>query len=151
MTIRLIPQAAIFGPPHRARHFLVEIVERGRLGVAFFDGFYYERTAVQGQGVVNVELTSGQARGRVTRGTMQRDEPWSEWLVRVYHVFGGRRGDPRIDVEFSRDDAGFILLQVRPALFPVRRNPLLTAVPLTPSARAFPNPQRGLLPPRGST
>jgi phosphohistidine swiveling domain-containing protein len=42
-------------------------------------------------------------------------------------VFGtGSRGDQRLDLEFARDAAGYVLLQVRPALFPVQRNPTLS-------------------------
>ena len=52
---------------------------------------------------------------------------WSDWLRAVYAVFGaGAGGDRRLDVEFARDAAGYVLLQVRPALFSVVRNPTLT-------------------------
>src|SRR6185295_15252791 len=37
-----------------------------------------------------------------------------------------RREAPRIDVEFARDGAGWVLLQVRPALFPIVRNQTLS-------------------------
>jgi len=46
------------------------------------------------------------------------------WLASIYAVFG--KDDPRLDLEFARDAAGYVLLQVRPALFPVVRNPTLS-------------------------
>jgi pyruvate,water dikinase len=103
--------------------FVQPLVNAVEAGVAFFDGFYYERTAAAGG---NQDLTSGQTRGDVCRGHMMRDEPWSAWLSRVYGVFGRPGGDPRLDIEFARDVGGFVLLQVRPALFPVRRNETVT-------------------------
>ncbi|HKV08399.1 MAG TPA: PEP-utilizing enzyme, partial [Thermoanaerobaculia bacterium] len=83
----------------------------------FFDGFYFERTTAPGS---NEGLTSGLARGRVVRGPVARGDSWSSWIAAVYRVF--RREAPRIDVEFARDGAGYVLLQARPALFPVVRN-----------------------------
>jgi hypothetical protein len=63
----------------------------------------------------------------VRRGHLARGEPWSDWLASVYAVFGtGKGGDPRLDLEFARDAAGYVLLQVRPALFPLARNPTLS-------------------------
>ncbi|HEX8691100.1 MAG TPA: PEP-utilizing enzyme [Longimicrobium sp.] len=110
------PLGAVFAQP---------LVEAGEAGVAFFDGFYYERTTAAGG---NERLTSGQARGEVTRGHLARGEAWSAWLARVYRVFGreARGGTEGIDVEFARDEAGYVLLQVRPALFPVARNETLS-------------------------
>ena len=55
------------------------------------------------------------------RGHLERDADWSAWLASVYRVFGSPGGDRRIDVEFARDARGFVLLQVRPALFPLLR------------------------------
>ena len=92
--------------------------------MAFFDGFYWERTTAPGS---NEGLTAGWERGRVERGHFQRggpEGPWSDWLTAVHRPF--RRAAPRIDLEFARDAAGWILLQVRPALFPVRRNETLS-------------------------
>lgn len=106
------PQGAVFVQP---------LVEAEEAGVAFFDGFYFERTTAPGG---NEGLTSGQARGEVARGTLARDDPWSAWLVSVHRPF--RREAPRIDIEFARDGQGWILLQVRPALFPVVRNETLS-------------------------
>jgi rifampicin phosphotransferase len=104
--------------------FVQPLVAAEEAGVAFFDGFYYERAQARGS---NEGLTSGQARGEVRRGHLARGDAWSDWLASVHAVFGaGRRGDPRIDVEFARDAAGYVLLQARPALFPVQRNPTLS-------------------------
>jgi pyruvate,water dikinase len=104
--------------------FVQPLVAAEEAGVAFFDGFYYERTQAAGS---NQDLTAGQTRGEVRRGHLARDEPWSEWLRHVYQVFGEGQGrDPRLDIEFARDVGGFVLLQVRPALFPVVRNEVLT-------------------------
>ena len=69
-------------------------------------------------------LTSGQARGEVAQGSLQRDDPWSEWLATVHRPF--RTEVPRIDLEFARDRRGWILRQVRSALFPVARNGTLS-------------------------
>lgn len=104
--------------------FLQPVVRGSEAGVAFCDGFYYERT--RSHGALNVSLTAGQARGEVTRALFQRGDPWSEWLAGVYEVFGAPRGDQRIDLEFTRDESGFVLLQVRPALFPLLRNHAIT-------------------------
>jgi hypothetical protein len=108
----------------RGTVFVQPLVAAEEAGVAFFDGFYYERTQARGS---NEGLTSGQARGEVQRGHLARGEPWSVWLQAVHSVFGsGSRGDPRLDLEFARDATGYVLLQVSPALFPVQRNPTLS-------------------------
>ncbi|HYH81630.1 MAG TPA: PEP-utilizing enzyme [Longimicrobium sp.] len=110
------PLGAVFAQP---------LVEAGEAGVAFFDGFHYERTiAADG----NERLTSGHARGEVTRGHLARGEAWSAWLASIYAVFGreARRSTEGIDIEFARDEAGYVLLQVRPALFPIARNETLS-------------------------
>jgi rifampicin phosphotransferase len=101
--------------------FVQPLIDAEMAGVAFFDGFYWERTTASGG---NEGLTSGQARGEVARGTLARDDPWSEWLAAVHRPF--RREAPRIDLEFARDGQGWILLQVRPALFPVAHNETLS-------------------------
>src|SRR5204863_8868318 len=88
----------------------------------------------------NADLTAGRARGDVRRGHLAPGEVWSEWLSRVYAVFGGPGGDPRLDVEFARDERGYVLLQVRPALFPVKRNPLLTQANLKETFGDWPSP-----------
>lgn len=106
------PQGSVFVQP---------LVEAEEAGVAFFDGFYFERTTAPGG---NEGLTSGLARGEVVRGHLARDDPWSVWLAAIHRPF--RREVPRIDVEFARDAQGWILLQVRPALFPVVRNETLS-------------------------
>lgn len=103
--------------------FVQPLVAAVEAGVAFYDGFYYERTQSQGS---NEGLTSGQERGDVCRGHWMRNDPWSAFLDSVYRVFGKPLGDDRLDMEFARDASGYILLQVRPALFPVARNPILS-------------------------
>jgi pyruvate,water dikinase len=112
--------------------------------VAFFDGFYYERALTRagggGRGALNAGLTAGRARGEVTRSHRERDEPWSDWLAAVYAVFGPPRGDPRIDVEWARDAGGYVLLQVRPALFPVLRNETLSLANLKETLGDPPSP-----------
>jgi rifampicin phosphotransferase len=107
--------------PREGMVFVQPLIQAEEAGVAFFDGFYYERTLASGG---NEGLTSGQERGEVTRGHLARDDPWSDWLAAVHAPF--RRESPRIDVEFARDGAGYVLLQVRPALFPVARNETLS-------------------------
>lgn len=110
------PLGAVFAQP---------LVDAAEAGVAFFDGFYYERTVAAGG---NERLTAGQARGEVTRGHLSRGDAWSAWLARIYDVFGrgARDGSEAIDIEFARDGAGYVLLQVRPALFAVARNETLS-------------------------
>jgi pyruvate,water dikinase len=110
------PLGAVFAQP---------LIEADEAGVAFFDGFYYERTIAAGS---NERLTSGQARGEVTRGHLARGEAWSAWLTTIYEVFGrgARGGTENIDIELARDKEGYVLLQVRPALFPITRNETLS-------------------------
>jgi pyruvate,water dikinase len=122
--------------------FVQTLVRGDEAGVAFFDGFYFERTRTAG---LNVALTAGQARGEVTRGHLaspggRPDQDWSAWLASVYRVFGGKRGHPCLDVEYSRDREGYVLLQVRPALFAVQRNPLLTQANLKETFGDWPSP-----------
>ncbi|HLW63814.1 MAG TPA: PEP-utilizing enzyme [Gemmataceae bacterium] len=100
--------------------FVQPFVKAREAGVAFFDGFYFERTQSRES---NESLTSGQARGEVQRGHLTRGDEWSKWLQQVYAVFCK---DQRIDIEFARDNTGYVLLQCRPALFPIQRNPLLS-------------------------
>jgi pyruvate,water dikinase len=101
--------------------FVQTLVEAVEAGVAFFDGFYFERTLTPGG---NEGLTAGLARGEVTRGHLMRGDPWSEWLAAVHRPF--QKEAPRIDVELARHAAGWVLLQVRPALFPIARNETLS-------------------------
>ena len=54
----------------------------------------------------------------ITRHDVPGDANYYVTRQSVYAVFGrGTGGDPRLDVEFARDAQGYILLQVRPALF----------------------------------
>ena len=107
--------------------------ERG--GVAFFDGHAFEVTTAAGG---NQGLTAGTERGEVVRGEIapgstkgrsadDGEDAWSAWLGDLARVFRSelvRHGT--LDVEFAQDQQRFTLLQVRPATFRVRRNPLLT-------------------------
>jgi pyruvate,water dikinase len=101
--------------------FVQPLVEAEEAGVAFLDDFYFEKTVA---GASNEALTSGQARGRVERGHLMRGEPWSQWLARVRAVF--RADAAATDIEFARDRDGYLLLQARPALFELARNPILS-------------------------
>src|SRR5262249_33815022 len=65
----------------RGAVFVQPFIEGGEAGVAFFDGFYYERTLAKGR---NEALTAGQERGQVSRSFIQRGEPWSQWLLLVH-------------------------------------------------------------------
>jgi pyruvate,water dikinase len=123
--------------------FVQPVAAGDEAGVVFFDGFYYERARTgsgDGQGALNVDLTAGRQRGEVTRGYCERDEPWSEWLAAVYAVFGYPRGAARIDVEWARVGEEYVLLQVRPALFALRRNHLLTQANARETLGEFPSP-----------
>ncbi|MBX6313201.1 MAG: hypothetical protein IRY99_09845 [Isosphaeraceae bacterium] len=94
--------------------FIQPLIEAERAGVIFFDGFYFEETSAPG---TNADLTAGRVRGEVCRGHLQRGDPRSDWLRRLHRVFRGR-----IDVEWAETGPGErVVLQVRPALFPIRR------------------------------
>lgn len=95
-----------------------------RGGIAFFDGFYYERTEAPEH---NRALTAGETRGDVERGSLERGEPFSAWLERLGRAFRSElRSAPALDIEYARAGDRFLLLQARPARFPVRRNPTLS-------------------------
>jgi len=100
--------------------FVQPLLAPERAGVAFFDAWWYERTEARGS---NADLTSGRARGEVVRGHRERGDAWSAWIDAVWAVFAR---DGALDVEYARDGDAFTLLQVRPALFAVRRNPTLS-------------------------
>ena len=100
------PAGAVFVQP-------LLLPERG--GVAFTDGFYWERTTAPGG---SLELTAGRERGAVERGHLERDDPWSRFVEQVARTFG--RSLPRgscLDLEFAVDGSDYTLLQVRPARF----------------------------------
>ncbi|HEX3529885.1 MAG TPA: PEP-utilizing enzyme [Thermoanaerobaculia bacterium] len=108
--------------------FVQPLITGIEAGVVFFDGFYWERTLAPGS---NEGLTAGWERGRVERGPLQRggaesgpEGAWSDWLTAIYAPF--RKKMNRIDAEIARDERGWILLQIRPALFPVARNETLS-------------------------
>jgi phosphohistidine swiveling domain-containing protein len=99
--------------------FIQPRIDAARAGVTFFDGFYYEETSAER---CNTKLTAGIERGSVVRGHLQRADARSAWLQAVHGVFGGR-----LDLEWAeRSDDTRILLQARPAIFPVRRNETLS-------------------------
>src|SRR5262249_14899640 len=86
-------------------------------GITFFDGFCFEETWAAG---TNLALTSGHERGHVRRGHVQRGDRHHDWLLRVHRTFGGA-----LDLEWAQpsrqEPADPVLLQARPALFPIRR------------------------------
>lgn len=85
-----------------------------RAGVSFFDGFYYEESTFPCD---NIAITSGRKRGEVCRGHLVRGEARSRWLLRLHRLMGGP-----FDAEWTETAAGErVLLQVRPALFPIKR------------------------------
>jgi hypothetical protein len=90
-----------------------------RAGVTFFNGFYFEEGELEGQ---NGDVTSGRRRGQVHRGQVERGDARVDWLLRIHRLLGGA-----IDVEWTEGPGGErILLQARPALFTVRRDPTLS-------------------------
>jgi phosphohistidine swiveling domain-containing protein len=102
--------------------FVQPLVQAAFAGVTFFDGFYSEETRSQG---TNCDLTAGRQRGDVIRGHLERGDAHSSWLLGLY----GLLGCP-IDLEWAQPaaapDAPRVLLQARPALFPVRRSETLS-------------------------
>ncbi|MEM8709567.1 MAG: PEP-utilizing enzyme [Planctomycetota bacterium] len=104
--------------------FVQPLLRPEAAGVAFYDGFFYERSEAAGG---NRGVTDGSQRGDVVRGDHVRGEAWSEWLRRVHALFRGElRDGGALDVEYARDGNRYTLLQARPARFPVRRNPILS-------------------------
>jgi hypothetical protein len=103
--------------------FVQPLIRAETAGVTFFDGFYYEETWAAGS---NMELTQGLARGNVRRDHLRRGNAYHGWLSRLQRLFGGS-----IDIEwaFPHDGSGRtepVLLQVRPALFAIKRNETLS-------------------------
>lgn len=112
--------------PERAGVVFVQPLVRGaRAGVAFFEGFYFERSTATGS---NTAITAGEARGETDAGHLSRDDPWSAWLRRLGALYlGGRDGWEALDIEFvERRPGDYVLLQARPALFEVTRNQTLS-------------------------
>ncbi len=107
------PLGVAFVQPH---------IEAEVAGVTFFDGFYYEETSTSKS---NVDLTQGLARGNVRRAHLRRGDSHDAWFARLQGLFGGS-----IDVEWTNPHVHQgkdpILLQVRPALFPIKRNETLS-------------------------
>ncbi len=107
-------------------------------GVAFFDGFFYERTEAAGG---NQALTAGTARGDVTRADLVRGDPWSSWLARLGRAFAGElAASGALDIEYARSGERHLLLQVRPARFALRRNPILSLANHREILGAHPSP-----------
>jgi phosphohistidine swiveling domain-containing protein len=114
--------------------FVQPLVEAEGGGVTFFDGFYFEEARAPGG---NAALTSGRARGEVTRGHLRRGDPHHAWLARVHRLFGGR-----LDLEWARPPGAATptLLQARPACFPIRRNPTISQANLREVLGDAPSP-----------
>jgi pyruvate,water dikinase len=116
---RVIEKLPLVGGIRQGVVFVQPLLEGTRAGVTFFDGFYYEEAVASGS---NQALTSGSDRGNVTRGHVERGNAHQAWLVRLQRRFGGR-----VDVEWTEDASGRpTLLQIRPALFPIRRSETLS-------------------------
>jgi hypothetical protein len=102
--------------------FVQPLIDSKVAGITFFDGFYYEETSVQG---TNADLTQGLTRGQVRRGHLQRHLERDLWLAKLQKVFGGT-----VDIEWAltKDSVSDVpvLLQIRPALFEVKRNETLS-------------------------
>ncbi len=104
--------------------FVQPLLRPERGGILFFDGYHFECTTAPGG---NQALTSGEERGEVRRGQLERGDHFSNWLKQIGKTFRAElRSAGNLDVEFTRDGDVYTLLQARPALFPVRRNPLLS-------------------------
>ena len=93
--------------------FVQPLIKSSRAGVTFFDGFYFEEASSIGG---NQAITSGLDRGVVKCGHIKRYDSRDDWFVRLHRIIGGT-----IDLEWAEvDDGERVLLQVRPALFPLR-------------------------------
>jgi pyruvate,water dikinase len=103
--------------------FVQPFVAASWAGVAVTDGFHYEDARAEGS---NFDLTSGRAPGLARRGSFERDDPWHAWLAKVHRVFGGTIDIEWAILEGTDDPARAVLLQARPALFPLRRNPRIS-------------------------
>ncbi|MEO1695918.1 MAG: PEP-utilizing enzyme [Planctomycetota bacterium] len=95
-----------------------------RGGVAFFDGFYYERSEAPGH---NRGVTAGETRGETARGELEPGCAFSLWLRRVGRAFRAElRASEGLDLEYATDGERYVLLQARPLTFRVKRNPTLS-------------------------
>jgi pyruvate,water dikinase len=99
--------------------FVQPLIQAKTAGVTFFDGFYFEETSAAGS---NAALTAGLDRGKVRRGHVERGDLRAAWLGRLVKLVGGP-----VDVEWAipfgwETPNEPMLLQARPALFPIRRN-----------------------------
>jgi len=113
--------------------FIQPLIDAETAGVTFFDGFYFEETSAAGS---NQALTSGQERGEIVRGHLERGDLHSEWLLRLGRIFAGpidiewaiprTGGDPAQSEAIHVESGTRVILQVRPALFPIRRNETLS-------------------------
>jgi phosphohistidine swiveling domain-containing protein len=111
---RVVSSLPMSGGRRRGAVAVQPFLVNPRAGVTFFDGFYFEESELRGQ---NGDVTSGRRRGHIHPGQVERGEPRSDWLLRIHRLLGGP-----LDVEWTETARGErILLQARPALFPVRR------------------------------
>jgi hypothetical protein len=116
---RVVDSMLLSGGCHQGFVFVQPLIVAPIAGITFFDGFYFEETSAPGG---NADLTAGERRGTVSRGHMAPGDARSQWLQRVARVFGDR-----LDLEWAQLESGErVLLQARPALFPIRRNPILS-------------------------
>lgn len=124
-AIEAVAGVQIAAAPQDPGALMVQPLLRPELGgVAFTDGFYWERCLAPGG---NRSLTSGRERGQVERGGLLRDDPWSEFLERIAAIFARDLAESGcLDIEFAADGTRYTLLQVRPVRFQVARNPLLS-------------------------
>ncbi len=124
-AVEAVAEAQIAAAPQDPGALMVQpLLRPERGGVAFTDGFYWERSQAPGG---NRGLTSGRERGQVERGGLLREDPWSAFLERIAAIFARDLAEAGcLDIEFAADGPCYTLLQVRPVRFRVARNPLLS-------------------------
>ena len=113
------PCPGIDGGP-RGVVFVQPLVAAEVAGITFFDGFYFEEARAEG---TNAALTSGRSRGDVRRGHLRRGDPHAR-LAAAASTASSAAGSTSSGPGLPR--GGRVLLQVRPALFPIRRNETLS-------------------------